>query len=76
MKDFETLEKEFHTYNPLVFDLSHIEKTDIIGSTYDVQFSNSICFPEFKLGFHLSVSSITSRVHCLRECVYSCIYCQ
>ena len=29
-----------------------IEKTDILGSNFDVQFSNNICFPEIRLGFH------------------------
>lgn len=67
MKDFETLEKDFHTYNPLIFDLSHIEKTDIIGSTYDAQFSNSICFPEFKLGFHHFIHATKDKMEVVEE---------
>lgn len=52
MKDFESLENEFVQYNPLVFDLNSIDKVDILSSNFDVQFSNNICFPEMKLGFH------------------------
>ena len=67
MKDFETLEKEFHTYNPLIFNLSHIDKTDVIGSTYDVKFSNSICFPEFKLGFHHYIHKTKDKMSVVEE---------
>lgn len=67
MKDFKTLEKDFNTYNPLVFDLSHIEKTDVIGSICDVQFSNSICFPEFKLGFHHFIHKTKDKMEIVEE---------
>ena len=67
MKDFETLEKEFVLYNPLVFDLDSIEKTDIIGSTFDVQFSNSICFPEIKLGFHHFIHKTKDKMEAVEE---------
>ena len=67
MKDFESLEKEFVTYNPLVFDLDPIEKTDIIGSTFDVQFSNSICFPEIKLGFHHFIHKTKDKMEAVEE---------
>ena len=67
MTDFKTLEKDFYTYNPLVFDLSHVEKTDVIGSTYDVQFSNSICFPEFKLGFHHFIHKTKDKMEIVEE---------
>ena len=52
MKDFESLENEFVNYNPLVFDLNLIDTTNVLGSNCDVQFSNNICFPEVRLGFH------------------------
>ena len=67
MKDFETIEKYFHTYNPLVFDLDNIEKTNIIGSTFDAQFSNSICFPEFKLGFHHFIHKTKDKMEVVEE---------
>ena len=52
MKDFESLENEFVQYNPLVFDLNSIDQVNVLGSSFDIQFSNNICFPEMKLGFH------------------------
>ena len=67
MKDFESLEKEFITYNPLVFDLDLIGKTDVIGSTFDVQFSNSICFPEVKLGFHHFIHKTKDKMEAVEE---------
>lgn len=44
MKDFELLEKDFITYNPLVFDLDSISKTDVLGSIYDVRFQIQYVF--------------------------------
>jgi 23S rRNA U2552 (ribose-2'-O)-methylase RlmE/FtsJ len=67
MKDFDLLEKEFTTYNPLVFDLDFVEKTDIISSTFDVQFSNSICFPEIKLGFHHFIHKTKDKMEAVEE---------
>ncbi len=52
MSDFEKLKNEFIEYNPMIFDLDSIEKSNILDSVFDVQFSNNICFPELKLGFH------------------------
>ena len=52
MTDFNILEDEFKIYNPLVFDLNQLDKTNILSSNCDVQFSNNICFPEVRLGFH------------------------
>ena len=67
MKDFESLEKEFVSYNPLVFDLDSIEKTDVLGSVYDVRFSNSICFPEIKLGFHHFIHKTKDKMEVVEE---------
>lgn len=52
MQTFESIEKEFIQYNPLVFNLESNDEINILNSTFNVQFSNNICFPEFKLGFH------------------------
>lgn len=65
--EFELLEKEFEEYNPLIFDLNSIEKTDILGSIYDVRFSNSICFPEFKLGFHHFIHKTKDKMEVTEE---------
>lgn len=51
MTDTIELFKEFNTYNPLIFDISN-NKIDILKSSFDIQFSNNICYPEFNLGFH------------------------
>ena len=67
MKDFESLEKEFLSYNPLVFDLDSIGKTDVLGSVYDVRFSNSICFPEIKLGFHHFIHKTKDKMEVVEE---------
>ena len=67
MKDFESLEEEFTQYNPLVFDLNSIEKTDILGSNFDVQFSNNICFPEIKLGFHHFIHQAKDKMETVEE---------
>jgi 23S rRNA U2552 (ribose-2'-O)-methylase RlmE/FtsJ len=67
MKDFESLEKEFVSYNPMVFDLDSIEKTDVLGSVYDVRFSNSICFPEIKLGFHHFIHKTKDKMEVVEE---------
>lgn len=67
MTDFQTLENDFHKYNPLVFDLDNIEKTDILNSTSDVQFSNSICFPEFNLGFHHFIHKTKDKMEIVEE---------
>jgi len=52
MTDFNIIEEDFKTYNPLIFNLDKIQKTNILDGVFDIQFSNSICFPEIKLGFH------------------------
>ncbi len=67
MKDFESLEKEFITYNPLIFDLDSVEKTTLFDSSYDVQFSNSICFPEIKLGFHHFIHKTKDKMEIVEE---------
>jgi 23S rRNA U2552 (ribose-2'-O)-methylase RlmE/FtsJ len=67
MTDFESLEKEFLSYNPLVFDLDSISKTDVLGSVYDVRFSNSICFPEIKLGFHHFIHKTKDKMEVVEE---------
>ncbi len=67
MRDFESLEKEFNVYNPLIFDLNSIEKTDILGSNFDVQFSNNICFPEVKLGFHHFIHQAKDKMEAVEE---------
>jgi len=67
MNNLETLEKNFTIYNPLVFDLDSIEKTDILGSTFDVQFSNSICFPEIKLGFHHFIHKTKDKMEAVEQ---------
>ena len=51
MKKFEELINEFNSYNPLIFNLKHIDKLDILKSNFDILFSNNIQFPEFSLGF-------------------------
>ena len=51
MKKFEELINEFSSYNPLIFNLKHIDKLDILKSNFDILFSNNIKFPEFSLGF-------------------------
>ena len=43
MTDFKSLEEEFKTYNPIVFDINSFEKIKIFDGTFDVQFSNNIC---------------------------------
>lgn len=67
MKEFDLLEKEFVQYNPLVFDLDNVEKTNIMDTTFDVQFSNSICFPEFKLGFHHFIHKTKDKMEVVEE---------
>ena len=48
-------------------DLDSIEKTEIIGSTFDVRFSNSICFPEIKLGFHHFIHKTKDKMEAVEE---------
>lgn len=67
MKDFESLEEEFVQYNPLVFDLDSVELTDITKSNFDVQFSNNICFPEIKLGFHHFIHQAKDKMEATEE---------
>lgn len=67
MKAFESIEKEFQTYNPLVFDLDHIEKSNILESNNDVQFSNNICFPEIRLGFHHFIHQAKDKMEVVEE---------
>lgn len=67
MENFTKSEKDFKLYNPLVFDLENIEKTNILNSTFDVHFSNSICFPEFKLGFHHFIHKTKDKMEVVEE---------
>lgn len=45
-------EEEFIKYNPIIFDLKHIKKSNILKSNNDIIFSNNIAYPEFNLGFN------------------------
>jgi 23S rRNA U2552 (ribose-2'-O)-methylase RlmE/FtsJ len=45
-------EEEFIKYNPIIFDLKHIKKINILKSNNDIIFSNNIAYPEFNLGFN------------------------
>ena len=67
MKDFESLEQELVNYNPLVFDLNSIDKTNVLGSNFDVQFSNNICFPEVRLGFHHFIHQAKDKMEAVEE---------
>ena len=67
MKDFVSIQEEFTRYNPLVFDLESIEKTNILGSNFDVQFSNNICFPEMRLGFHHFIHQAKDKMEAVEE---------
>jgi 23S rRNA U2552 (ribose-2'-O)-methylase RlmE/FtsJ len=67
MKDFESLENEFVNYNPLVFDLNSIDTTNVLGSNCDVQFSNNICFPEVRLGFHHFIHQAKDKMEAVEE---------
>ena len=67
MKEFELLEKEFINYNPLVFDLGSIDSTNILGTTFDVQFSNNICFPEVRLGFHHFIHQAKDKMEAVEQ---------
>ena len=67
MSDFTLVEKDFITYNPLIFDLEHLGKTDILNSDFDVQFSNNICFPEIKLGFHHFIHQAKDKMEAVEQ---------
>lgn len=67
MKDFDSIENEFVNYNPLIFDLSSLDTTNIIGSNFDVQFSNNICFPEVRLGFHHFIHQAKDKMEAVEE---------
>lgn len=67
MGDFESVEKEFKTYNPLIFDLKSVEKSNVLESNYDVQFSNNICYPEIRLGFHHFIHQAKDKMEIVEE---------
>jgi len=67
MTDFNLLEKEFNTYNPLIFDLDFIDKTNILESNFDIQFSNNICFPEVRLGFHHFIHQAKDKMEAVED---------
>jgi len=67
MKDFELIENEFINYNPLIFDLNSIENTNVLNSNCDIQFSNNICFPKIKLGFHHFIHQAKDKMEAVEE---------
>ena len=67
MKDFESIEKDFKIYNPLIFELDSVSSTNVMESSFDVQFSNSICFPEIKLGFHHFIHKTKDKMEAVEE---------
>jgi len=67
MTDFDTIENDFVKYNPLIFDLAKSEKVNILETSMDVQFSNNICFPEIKLGFHHFIHQAKDKMEAVEE---------
>lgn len=67
MGDFETIQNDFTKYNPLIFDLEKAPKTSVLSSSFDVQFSNNICFPEIKLGFHHYIHQAKDKMEAVEE---------
>jgi 23S rRNA U2552 (ribose-2'-O)-methylase RlmE/FtsJ len=67
MSSFEDLEKEFNNYNPLIFNLNLIDNIDVLSTNFDIQFSNNICYPEFKLGFQHYIHSTKDKMEIVKE---------
>ena len=67
MGDFDLIENNFTKYNPLIFDLNKSEKVDMLNTSMDVQFSNNICFPEIKLGFHHFIHQAKDKMEAVEE---------
>jgi len=49
-----SIDNGFIKYNPIIFDLKNIKKSNIISSidNNDIIYSNNIAYPEFNLGFN------------------------
>lgn len=62
MSNFEILTDEFKKYNPLVFDLSSLDKSDILDSSYDVLLSNNVSYPQLSLGFQHYIHKVKDKM--------------
>ena len=62
MSNFNELSDEFKKYNPLVFDLSSLEKSDILESPYDVLLSNNVSYPQLSLGFQHYIHKVKDKM--------------
>jgi 23S rRNA U2552 (ribose-2'-O)-methylase RlmE/FtsJ len=62
MSNFDQLSEEFKKYNPLVFDISSLEKSDILDSSYDVLLSNNVSYPQLSLGFQHFIHKVKDKM--------------
>ena len=62
MGNFDTLEKQFKIYNPLVFDLDDLSPSNITNSSFDVLFSNNVSYPQLSLGFQHYIHKIKDKM--------------
>ncbi len=62
MSNFDQLTDEFKKYNPLVFDLSSLEKSDILDSSFDVLLSNNVAYPQLSLGFQHFIHKVKDKM--------------
>ncbi len=62
MANFDQISNDFKKYNPLVFDLSSLEKSDALDSTLDVLLSNNVAYPQLSLGFQHYIHKVKDKM--------------
>ncbi len=62
MANFDQITEEFKKYNPLVFDLSSLDKSDALESTLDVLLSNNVAYPQLSLGFQHYIHKVKDKM--------------
>jgi 23S rRNA U2552 (ribose-2'-O)-methylase RlmE/FtsJ len=62
MSSFDKIKEKFKLYNPLIFNLSNLEDSDILDYTFDTLLSNNVSYPQLTLGFQHFIHKIKDKM--------------